>query len=777
MPLPLPAVSVALTVAASTLLLPLTTAPTSAASLPEAGQVATDSFSRSVPAGLGGADVGGSWSVSGSGADFSVANGTARVQQSSPGRGASARLGSALSTDTDLTTTLSLARAATGGGSYLSVLGRSVAGAGDYRLKVWLAGDQSLRVSLGRTVGSSEAALSPATTVTPRYVAGTPVHVRLRVRGTGTTTVLGTAWTGDTEPASWTLRGTDTTPALQTPGTPGLVSYLSGSATTSQTVTVDDLSVTTPTTTLLDPASTVPVRPGGPGVSFAANTPGSRFECRLDTSAWTTCASPVSYPGLTDGDHTFTVRAVDTEGFAAAPASRSWAVDSTPPTVTLTGRPAAGSLTSSGSAALAVATSEPATLECRLDEGPWTGCGVDPSWGGLPDGSHVAAVRATDAAGNTGPEAAHAWTVDTTAPDTAVSATPAPEATATRSAMAVVLTGSEPGSSFECALDGASWSACTSPLSLRGLALGTHTLAARATDAAGNVDPSPASASWTTVAPAPVAPAPVTPAPATPVPAAGTLLRSTFDALPTGPVSLGDFRTAMGTTTGGGASTVARTSVVAAAGHGNVLRQHFIAGQVGGGAGIVFMPSLTKATDDATIDYDVRFAGAFDWGWGGKLPGLGGVNSLVSPGTPTGGNGPTDNGWSGRMMWNTPSSYRSHLGPNEFLAYPYHPGQADSYGDNLWSGSTLTPDAWHHVTARYAMNTITNGVGNRDGVLRVWLDGKLVVNRSDFVFRNRSDVHVSHLYWDLFYGGATTSWAPKVDTDIDTDNLVVTDNS
>jgi hypothetical protein len=104
----------------------------------------------------------------------------------------------------------------------------------------------------------------------------------------------------------------------------------------------------------------------------------------------------------------------------------------------------------------------------------------------------------------------------------------------------------------------------------------------------------------------------------------------------------------------------------------------------------------------------------------------------------------------------------------------YHPGQSDQYGDNLWWSKTFTADKWHHVKARYKMNSITNGVGNNDGILQVWLDGTLVVNRSNFLFRNKSDVHVSHLYWHMFYGGATTAWAAKVPTDIDTDNLKVT---
>src|SRR5207237_677201 len=48
-----------------------------------------------------------------------------------------------------------------------------------------------------------------------------------------------------------------------------------------------------------------------------------------------------------------------------------------------------------------------------------------------------------------------------------------------------------------CALEGGVFAPCASPQSYSGLASGTHTFQVRATDAAGNTDPTPASFTWT----------------------------------------------------------------------------------------------------------------------------------------------------------------------------------------------------------------------------------------------------------------------------------------
>jgi len=82
---------------------------------------------------------------------------------------------------------------------------------------------------------------------------------------------------------------------------------------------------------------------------------------------------------------------------------------------------------------------------------------------------------------------------DTTAPDTQITAGPKRKSKKRRATFS--FTSSEPGSRFECSLDGASFAACASPLELKA-GKGKHRFDVRAVDAAGNLDPTPAVQRW-----------------------------------------------------------------------------------------------------------------------------------------------------------------------------------------------------------------------------------------------------------------------------------------
>src|SRR2546428_4042939 len=81
-------------------------------------------------------------------------------------------------------------------------------------------------------------------------------------------------------------------------------------------------------------------------------------------------------------------------------------------------------------------------------------------------------------------------TIDTTPPDTTISASPPAVTNSINATFSFIAT--KPGSTFECKLDGASFTACTSPQNYSSLAASSHTFQVRAIDTAGNVDQTPA---------------------------------------------------------------------------------------------------------------------------------------------------------------------------------------------------------------------------------------------------------------------------------------------
>jgi hypothetical protein len=170
--------------------------------------------------------------------------------------------------------------------------------------------------------------------------------------------------------------------------------------------------------------------------------------------------------------------------------------DTTAPETTITTPPAdSGSTTAS----IPFSANEAATFQCSLDKAPFAACTSPAALTGLALGTHTFAVRATDTAGNVDATPATAtWKVlDTAPPNTTIAQGP-PTSTDETSA-ALVFSATEPGT-FECSLDNAAFASCSSPQSYDSLAQGAHSVQVRAIDAAGNVDPTPASASWTVVA-------------------------------------------------------------------------------------------------------------------------------------------------------------------------------------------------------------------------------------------------------------------------------------
>ena len=230
--------------------------------------------------------------------------------------------------------------------------------------------------------------------------------------------------------------------------------------------------------------------------SFYAD-PMYTYQCRLDGQAFTSCTSPVTYTALSSASHTFDVRSIDQAGnIDPTPASYTWTVDTVAPVATITSAPPADSNTNSATFAFA-ANESAVTFTCFINTAPGTSCTSPVTYTNLPEGYNAFVVWATDAAGNRDTSAGRTWYIDLTAPETTLGS--GPSGTVAQNSATFTFTSpdtSEP-IAFECSLDGAPFAACTSPATYSGLADGAHAFRVRARDGAGNVDPTPASASWT----------------------------------------------------------------------------------------------------------------------------------------------------------------------------------------------------------------------------------------------------------------------------------------
>lgn len=207
----------------------------------------------------------------------------------------------------------------------------------------------------------------------------------------------------------------------------------------------------------------------------------------------------VSSPGV----HNVTYWSVDNAGNVETGHTLTVQIDTMPPETSITSAP--NSLTNNNNATFNMLGSDTGgsglvRFEYQLDgSGNWTPTNEVLNLSGLTDGNHTLSVRALDAAGNVDPTPAnYTWTVDTTPPDTSIVSHPNMLTNSTSATFTFHGTDALSGvAGFAYQLDGGNWTATTSPLTLTNLADGSHTLLVHAIDAAGNVDPNPASYTWT----------------------------------------------------------------------------------------------------------------------------------------------------------------------------------------------------------------------------------------------------------------------------------------
>ncbi|KAG2008452.1 alginate lyase [Coprinopsis cinerea AmutBmut pab1-1] len=181
--------------------------------------------------------------------------------------------------------------------------------------------------------------------------------------------------------------------------------------------------------------------------------------------------------------------------------------------------------------------------------------------------------------------------------------------------------------------------------------------------------------------------------------------------------------------------------------------------------------NLTNAKE-ATFGYSVYFPKGFEFVKGGKLPGLYGGNSEEDATTCSGGT-VDHNCFSGRLMWRMD-------GAGEIYAYlpgPEHVGFESnrllcsltrshcdtSFGVSLGRGSFKFPTGeWTTIAERIRLND----VGQANGELELFIDGKSVVNSVGAIIRNDSSSRIRGIQVQSFFGGSTEDWASPKDQEV-----------
>jgi hypothetical protein len=126
---------------------------------------------------------------------------------------------------------------------------------------------------------------------------------------------------------------------------------------------------------------------------------GATFECKVDGAAYAACTSLFTTSALSNGAHTFSVRAKDAAtNLDATPAARAFTVDATAPDTTVTKQPARKS--GKKKAKFRFTSNEAgATFECSVDGTAYAPCS-SPLKLKVKVGKHVVLIRAIDAVGN-----------------------------------------------------------------------------------------------------------------------------------------------------------------------------------------------------------------------------------------------------------------------------------------------------------------------------------------------------------------------------------------
>ncbi len=172
--------------------------------------------------------------------------------------------------------------------------------------------------------------------------------------------------------------------------------------------------------------------------------------------------------------------------------------------------------------------------------------------------------------------------------------------------------------------------------------------------------------------------------------------------------------------------------------------------------------------EEAYFRYYLRLSN--DWNSdlsGGKLPGFAGTYGRSGWG---GRKTSASGGWSARGFFFLTSEDESGIPLTPLGNYVYHLDQVNRYGsDWIWSqngGALLKNNRWYSIEQHVKLNS----PGKSDGILRGWLDGRLVFEKIDLRFRGDTALKIEEIWFNVYHGGGDS--APR-DLVLYLDNVVI----
>jgi len=203
---------------------------------------------------------------------------------------------------------------------------------------------------------------------------------------------------------------------------------------------------------------------------------------------------------------------------------------------------------------------------------------------------------------------------------------------------------------------------------------------------------------------------------------------------------------------------------------GKAIRVRIPRGENGAmNVGFGFKKKIGVEPEEIYFRYYLRLGD--DWNQtvdGGKMPGLSGTYGVAGWG---GRRSDGRNGWSARGAFARSIPEGNPLaGTHPIGTYCYHADQPGDYGDIwLWQEGYrgfLQKNRWYSVEQYVRLNV----PGEKDGILRAWIDGRLAFEKEGLRFRIAPHLRIEQVWMNVYHGGTAPS--PR-DQHLFIDNVVI----